>query len=55
MYLWKYALITDDELKEKLETVFTNKYKGHSLEGIISIAIGEKEEGLKILEAYNDS
>lgn len=55
MYQWKYALITDEELKLDLkDLVFTNKHKGHSLEGIINIALGEKEEGLKILETYND-
>lgn len=55
MYRWKYALITDDELKLELQDqVFTNKHKGHSLLGIINIALGEKEEGLRILETYND-
>jgi hypothetical protein len=34
--------------------VFKNKYKGQTLEGIINIAIGQKAEGLKILEAFNN-
>lgn len=38
----------------RLSNVFSNKHKGRSLEGIIKIAIGEKEEGLKILEEFND-
>ena len=51
MFKWKTASIDDEELKALLEEkVFTNKHKGHSLEGIIKIALGEKEEGLKILE-----
>lgn len=56
MYRWKHALITDDELVTELkDQVFNNKHKGHSLEGIINIALGEKEEGLKILESYNNT
>lgn len=55
MYQWRYAEITDDELKEELEEhVFTNKHKGHSLFGIINIAIGEKTQGLAILNDYNN-
>ena len=50
--LKKVSIITlKNDLRHK---VFTNKFKGHSLEGIINIAIGEKEEGIKILEKYND-
>lgn len=33
--------------------MFTNKQKGHSLEGIIKIALGDKGEGLEVLQAYN--
>lgn len=47
-------MITDTDLIEELdENIFQNKHKGHSLEGIIMIALGEKVEGLGILEAYN--
>lgn len=54
MYRWKHAMITDTDLIEELdENIFQNKHKGHSLEGIIMIALGEKVEGLGILEAYN--
>jgi serine/threonine protein kinase len=54
LFKWRTAQIDDDRLKEELAThVFTNKHKGHSLEGIIKIALGDKREGLKILEAYN--
>ena len=54
MYQWKYGEITDNQLKENLEEhVFNNKHKGHSLYGIINIAIGEKAEGLSILSEYN--
>lgn len=36
MYRWKHAMITDKELMSELEeTVFSNKHKGHSLQGII--------------------
>lgn len=54
MYRWKHALITDTDLLDELEdNIFSNKHKGHSLEGIIKIATGDKVEGLAILEAYN--
>jgi len=54
MYQWNFAEITDDELLDELsEQVFNNKHKGHSLEGIIKIALGEKEDGLKVLEKFN--
>jgi len=54
MYRWKYALISDDQLVDELEEiVFKNQHKGHSLHGIISIALGNKEMGLRILEQFN--
>jgi len=47
MYQWQYAKITDNQLLVALEkNIFKNKYKGHSLEGIINIALGQKEKGL---------
>ena len=33
--------------------MFGNKHKGCSLQGIISIALGEKDKGLAMLEQYN--
>lgn len=33
---------------------FANKFKGRSLEGIIQIALGEKEKGLEILKKFNE-
>jgi hypothetical protein len=53
LYRWKTALIDDAELKQVLEEdVFTNKHKGHSLEGIIKIALGDTKDGLQILADY---
>jgi hypothetical protein len=55
MYRWKYGIISDVQLLENLqEQVFKNKYKGQTLEGIINIAIGLKEQGLQILETFNN-
>ena len=48
MFRWKYAFISDEELLSTLEeSVFKNKYKGHSLQGIISIALGDKKKGIE--------
>lgn len=55
MYRWKYAIITDEELLDRLDKeVFKNKHRGPSLEGIIRIAVGEKKKGLQILEKFNE-
>ena len=54
LFKWKTAQIDDQELLTSLKSVFLNKHKGRSLEGIIKIALGEKEEGLQILEQFND-
>lgn len=54
MFRWKNAIISDDELVDYLkESVFKNQDKGPSLHGIICIALGEKEDGMQILEKYN--
>jgi hypothetical protein len=55
MFKWRYAFISDDELMNTLEeSVFKNKHKGHSLQGIISIALGDKKKGINMLEAFNN-
>lgn len=53
LYRWKHAITTDDELLAELEDVFKNKHKGHSLQGIICVALGEKDKGLKLLDMFN--
>lgn len=54
LYKWRNAIITDQELLKYLKKdVFANKNKGGSIEGIVKIAIGEKEKGLKVLESFN--
>lgn len=55
LYKWRNAMITDQVLLQNLKpNVFLNKQKGGSIEGIINIAIGEKEKGLQILEQFNN-
>ena len=55
MFRWRYAFVSDEELLSTLEeSVFKNKHKGHSLQGIISIALGDKKKGIQILEAFNN-
>jgi len=54
LYQWRYAEITDDQLKDQLSNgVFDHLHKGNSLKGIIEIAIGEKASGIEILQEYN--
>ena len=54
LYRWKHALTTDEELLNELEVQFGNKFKGRPLEGIVLIALGEKEKGLEILKKFNE-
>ena len=53
IFKWRTAQISDDEmLLELKQEIFQNKYKGPGLQGVIILAMGEKEEGLKILKEY---
>lgn len=54
LYRWKHALTSDEELLNELEVQFSNKFKGRPLEGIVLIALGEKEKGLDILKKFNE-
>lgn len=53
IYKWRSAQLSDNELLSEMEEqIFKVKDKGQGLEGIIQIAIGEKQEGLALLKQY---
>ena len=50
LFKWRYADTSDEDLLLSLrQSAFKNKNKGQSIQGIIQIALGEKEAGIKTL------
>ena len=54
MFQWSTARIGDEKCMVDLETVFREENKGKCMFYYLSIAQGDKEDGLKDLKAYID-